>query len=136
MVFNFPEDIFLLHTRDHKNPVIFGLFNTTRWEIYMIGKNVMKQNMPYFFTVYVSCKDCWPIGIVYYFISPISLCSLMFAMLFLKPWAQFGSLFVSVWSTPRPFHAQYLKLLSLWAATEWFSFHIVYKILLVPCCGG
>nr|KAF6419353.1 semaphorin 3E [Rousettus aegyptiacus] len=23
------EDIFLLHTRDHKNPVIFGLFNTT-----------------------------------------------------------------------------------------------------------
>uniref|UniRef100_A0A8C2RRP5 Semaphorin 3E n=1 Tax=Capra hircus TaxID=9925 RepID=A0A8C2RRP5_CAPHI len=23
------EDVFLLHTRDHKNPVIFGLFNTT-----------------------------------------------------------------------------------------------------------
>ncbi|XP_068962688.1 semaphorin-3E-like [Petaurus breviceps papuanus] len=27
------EDIFLLHTRDNKNPVIFGLFNTTRKEI-------------------------------------------------------------------------------------------------------
>ncbi|XP_068962315.1 semaphorin-3E-like [Petaurus breviceps papuanus] len=25
------EDIFLLHTRDNKNPVIFGLFNTTRY---------------------------------------------------------------------------------------------------------
>lgn len=39
MAFTFSEDVFLLHTRDHKNPVIFGLFNTTRWDIYSVNRS-------------------------------------------------------------------------------------------------
>lgn len=134
MVFNFTEDIFLLHTRDHKNPVIFGLFNTTRWEIYMIYEN-MKQNMPYSFTVYVSRKYCWPIVIVYYFMLPISLHSLIFAvvLLFLKPWPQFRSLFLF----EAPQHPSVLNILiSFLSDLQQNEFLIIVYKILVPCYGG
>ncbi|XP_045876019.1 semaphorin-3E isoform X2 [Meles meles] len=46
------EDIFLLHTRDHKNPVIFGLFNTTSIRAAFNGPYAHKEGPEYHWSLY------------------------------------------------------------------------------------
>ena len=70
IVLNFSEDVFLVHTRDHKNPVIFGLFNTTRWEICVVNNilwNKICLPLPC-----VSWKYCWPALFLIFYISQVT----------------------------------------------------------------
>lgn len=103
MVFNVSEDVFLLHTRDHKNPVIFGLFNTTRWEIYMASQKTSwnkgcQTPSPYMQLKILLTNELFSLSVLYK--SPISLRSPVFAVVLwcLKPQSQSRSLFVFVWS--------------------------------------
>lgn len=135
MVFNFSEDVFLLYTRDHKNPVIFGLFNTTRWEIYMLNKNVMKQKKC------LTPSLCMQLGILLTHLSfsfsvlyksPMSLHSPMFAILlsFLKPPSQSRSLLV-LFEVPQhpPMPSILISFLSDWQQNDFLSY-LVYKLLI------